>query len=605
MKRLELLAPAKDFATAVAAIDCGADAVYMGASQFGARHEAGNSDEAFARATEYAHRFGARIYCTLNTVLLDHELAAAERLARRMIEAGADALIVQDMAYRRMNLPVELHASTQMCNTTAEGVRFLADCGFSRVVLERALSLEEIRRIGRTTDVELECFIHGAICVSHSGHCFLARSMDPARSGNRGTCSQPCRLQWDLTDNSGRRLIASKHLLSPRDFNLTARLGELIDAGVSSFKIEGRLKDANYVRNIVAWYNRALDDAIACRPGFERASEGKSRPDFRPDPQKSFTRGETEYYLDGKCRGAASFDTPKSVGEPLGRVAAVGRTSFRMDRATDLAAGDGICFRSAAGLTGTNVNAANGVCITPNRMAGIIVGAEVFRNSDRRFNLALERSRTRRTIAVRAHCTADETGARVTFADHYGNRADFAVDQPLEAAADGEQMRRTAELQLAKSGGTIFDVASVGLDLGGRFIPSSLLATLRRGGLEALERVRNARPRVSKQLPEKPVPSPRNHLEAADNITNRLAEAFWRDHGVETIEAGFDAGTPTAGRRVMECSYCIRREIGACLREGTTLRTELYLVRGTRRYRLEFDCRACQMYLIDTQAKQI
>ncbi len=600
MKRLELLAPAKDWATAVAAIDCGADAVYMGASQFGARHEAGNSDEEFARAAEYAHRFGARIYCTLNTVLFDHELAAAEQLARRMIDAGADALIVQDMAYRRMNLPVELHASTQMCNTTAEGVRFLADCGFSRVVLERALSIGEIRAIGRATEVELECFIHGAICVSHSGHCFLARSLDPARSGNRGTCSQPCRLPWDLVDDSGRRLIASKHLLSPRDFNLTARLGEMIDAGVCSFKIEGRLKETNYVRNIVAWYNRALDDAIASRPGFVRASEGRSRPDFTPDPQKSFTRGETVYYIDGKRRGVASFDTPKSVGEPLGRVTAVDRSSFRMDRAADLAAGDGLCFRSAAGLVGTNVNAVDGVRITPNRMAGIVVGAEVFRNSDRRFNLALERSRTRRTIAVRACCTADETGVRVTFADGYGNTADCTVGQPLEAAADNDKMRRTAEQQLAKSGGTIFEVEAVGLDLGGRFIPSSLLATLRRGGLEALDRVRNARPRGSNPLPEKPVPSPRKQLTATDNVTNRLARAFWRDHGVETIEAGFDAGTSTAGRRVMECSYCIRREIGACLREGSALRGELSLVRGARRYRLEFDCRACRMYLVDS-----
>lgn len=603
MKKLELLAPAKDWATAVAAIDCGADAVYMGASQFGARHEAGNSDEEFARAAEYAHRFGARIYCTLNTLLFDHELAAAERLARRMIDAGADALIVQDMAYRRMNLPVELHASTQMCNTAVEGVKFLADCGFSRVVLERALSIGEIRAIGRATEVEIECFIHGAICVSHSGHCFLARSLDPARSGNRGTCSQPCRLPWDLVDDSGRRLIASKHLLSPRDFNLTARLGEMIDAGVCSFKIEGRLKEIQYVRNIVAWYNRALDDAIACRSGFVRASEGQSRPDFTPDPQKSFTRGETTYYMDGKRRGVASFDTPKSVGEPLGRVAAVDRNAFRMDRAADLAAGDGICFRSAAGLAGTNVNAVDGVRVMPNRMAGIVVGAEVFRNSDRRFNLVLERSRTRRTIAVRALCTADETGVRVTFADGYGNTADYAVSQPLDVAADHEKMRRTAEQQLTKSGGTIFEVETVAMDLGGRFIPSSLLATLRRGGLEALERVRRARPGSSKQLPEKPVPSPRKRLTAADNVTNRLAEAFWRDHGVQTIEAGFDAGTPTAGRRVMECSYCIRREIGACLREGSALRGELSIVRGTRRYRLEFDCRACRMYLIDNQMK--
>ena len=338
VKSIELLAPAKDLQAAVAAVDYGADALYIGGARFGARHAAGNSAEEIARAVEYAHQYGVRVHATLNTLLYDGELAEAERQARELIAAGVDALIVQDMALRRMNLPVELHASTQAATRTPEQALFLERCGFARVILERALSFDEIRAIRAACGGDLECFVHGAICVGYSGRCFLSRSMSE-RSGNRGACSQPCRLTYDLVDESGRTVVKGRHLLSVRDLNLSDRIGELIDAGITSFKIEGRLKDVGYIKNVVSHYRQRIDRELASRPGFCRSSVGESRPDFQPDPSKSFTRGESEYFFDGRRAGVASFDTPKAVGEFVGRVARVDGRSFTLAEPHDLAPG--------------------------------------------------------------------------------------------------------------------------------------------------------------------------------------------------------------------------------------------------------------------------
>ena len=425
VKTVELLAPAKDYASAVAAVDYGADAVYIGGAKFGARQAAGNSAEEIARVVEYARRYGVRVHAALNTLVWDDELEEAERQARELIAAGVDALIVQDMALRRMSLPVELHASTQVCNSTPEGARFLGEAGFARVILERNLSLDEIRAICSATAAEVECFVHGAICVGFSGRCFLSRSMS-GRSGNRGACSQPCRLAWDLTDGRGRTYIAGKHLLSVRDMNLSHRIGDLLDAGVTSFKIEGRLKDTNYIKNVVAYYRRAVDEALAVRPGFVRSSAGESVPDFTPDPSKSFTRGESEYFFAGKRPGVASFDTPKAVGEYVGRVAKVFGNGFTLLGEAELAPGDGICFITPHGVTGTNVNAAEGRRIVPNRMEGIVAGAEVYRNSDRLFNLRLERSRTRRVIPATAVAEVSAEGFAITYTDCEGVTASAA-----------------------------------------------------------------------------------------------------------------------------------------------------------------------------------
>ncbi len=603
VRAVELLAPARDYASAVAAVDYGADAVYIGGAKFGARHAAGNSVEEIARVVEYARRYGVRVHATLNTLLWDEELAAAEAQARELIAAGVDALIVQDMALRWMDLPVELHASTQVCNRTAEGARFLGEAGFARVILERALSLEEIRAICAATTAEVECFVHGAICVGYSGRCFLSRSLSE-RSGNRGACSQPCRLAWDLTDGRGRSYMTGKHLLSVRDMNLSARLGELLDAGVTSFKIEGRLKETGYIKNVVAYYRQAVDEALAQRPQLRRSSVGESVPDFVPDPVRSFTRGESEYFFDGKRPGVASFDTPKAVGAYVGRVAQVGRGAFRLDGSQTLAPGDGICLVTPQGVTGTNINAAEPGRVVPNRMEGVVVGAEVYRNYDSRFVRQLERSRTRRVIPVSVVVEVTAGEVRMTATDCEGVKAAAGRRMAFEAAKNAEANAATLRLQAMKSGDTIFAVRQVEVRGAEWFVPASLAAELRRECLERLLNERLARVPEHRLLPEHPAAKyPAERLTAAENVTNRLAEAFYRDHGVREIEAPLERAATTAGQCVMRSSYCIRREIGECLREKPRLKGDLYLERGTRRYRLEFDCGRCEMGLVDDTGK--
>ena len=596
MKRLELLAPARDYASAVAAVDAGADAIYIGGARFGARHAAANSVDDIRRAAEYAHLYGVRVHATLNTLLYDDELAAAERQARELVAAGVDALIVQDMALRRMSLPVELHASTQTAIRTPAEAAFLGSAGFARVILERALSLDEIRAICRATTAEVECFVHGAICVGYSGQCYLSRSMS-ARSGNRGECSQPCRLSYDLEDAAGRRILRGKHLLSVRDLNLADRLGALIDAGVTSFKIEGRLKDEGYIRNVVAYYRRRLDEAIASRDDCRRASVGETRLDFTPDPAKSFTRGESEYFLMGRSAGVASFDTPKSVGEFVGRVAACDVRGFTLDRDAALAAGDGICI----GADGTNVNSVEGRRIAPNRMpASIRPGAAVYRNLDSRFRLQLERSRMRRVIPAEACVTVASDRVTFRYTDCEGLSAEASCEGVFEPAGDPAKMAEGLRTQAARSGDTPFDVQRVEVTGAEWFVPLSLAGALRREALAELRRLRVARVPEHRILAEDPcAPYPAAALSAEGNVTNRLAERFYRDHVVTRIERGLDLEASTAGRRVMRSAYCIRREIGECLLEDSRLGGDLFLVRGAKRYRLAFDCARCEMSLID------
>lgn len=596
MNYVELLAPAKDFETAVAAIEAGADALYMGGPRFGARQAAGNSLEEIARTVAYAHQFGVRVHVTINTLLYDEELTEAEAQARALIGVGVDALIVQDMALRRMNLPVELHASTQVNNMTPEGARFLGEVGFRRVILERSLSLEEIRAIRQATDAELECFVHGAICVGYSGRCFLSRSMTSDRSGNRGACSQPCRLTYDLINERGERLLTGKHLLSVRDLNLTARLGELMDAGICSFKIEGRLKDITYVRNVVAWYRAAIDRELSQRPHLRRASVGRSLPDFTPDPAKSFTRGFSEYLYGGKVAGLASFDTPKAVGEFIGRVKSIGRQDLLLDRPHTLESGDGICFAGR----GTNINRVEGARIFPNRMEGLAIGMEIYRNFDRKFTQAVERSRLRRVIPTVAAVEITATTLRLRYRDCEGVEAEVVRSGEFSEAQQPEKMRSTLQTQLQRSGDTIFAVEAVQVVGEPRFVPASLLSEVRREALERLLQQRLARPLTHDIRPENPLPRyPKQHLSAQENVTNRLAEAFYRDHGVEQIERGLDLHPSMQGRVVMRSGYCLRRELGQCLRQNPTWREELYLQHGPFRYRLHFDCRQCEMSLVD------
>lgn len=600
MRRLELLAPAKDFDTAVDAINCGADAVYIGAGKFGARHSATNSVKDIARVAEYAHLFGVKVYATLNTLLFDNELEEARQQALALIEAGVDALIVQDMAYCRMGLPIELHASTQTNCVTPERVKFFEEVGFARAILERSLSKAQIREIRKATNIELEAFVHGAICVSQSGRCFFSRSTSE-RSGNRGECSQPCRLEYDLCNDKGEIIIKSKHLLSVRDLDLSARLGEMIDEGITSFKIEGRLKDRAYVRNIVSLYRKLLDKEIAKRNDVKRSSLGSSTIEFEPNASRTFTRGAGEYFFDGKQRGVASFDTPKAMGERIGKIRQVDRRGVILDAKHDLATGDGVCFISNGALIGTNVVGVEGERVQLNRYDGVAVGVELFRNYNRLFSQAVERSRVKRTISADLHLQFSENTIILTATDESGISATATAECATEEARDKRKGEEALRRQLSRSGDTIFEVRDITIE-NLRFAPMSVVGALRREVFELLERERKySFPTIEKgQFIEKQdIKYPTALLTPQDNVTNRLAREFYADHGVEEIAEGLDCRTSTAGEQVIISDYCIRREIGECLLEKPRLKGDLFLVRGTKKYRLSFDCKACQMRLID------
>ena len=601
--KIELLAPARDLRSARAAIDCGADAVYMGGPRFGARQAAGNSVADIAAVAEYARRFGVRVYVTLNTLLFDDELADAERIARQVVEAGADALIVQDMAYLEMELEgVELHASTQTFNASPEKAAFLADCGFSRVILERNLSLEEIRRIRAATDVELECFVHGAICVCYSGRCYMSRTMSP-RSGNRGDCMQACRLPYDLLDAAGNVLMAGKHLLSVRDMDLSGRLGDLLDAGVTSFKIEGRLKDEAYVRNVVAWYRTRLDREIAARPGLVRASEGQSDPGFEPDLARTFSRGRTEYFFDGRRAGVSTPDTPKAVGGFVCRVARSGPGWFEPQGGEAFAPGDGICFMYGGRLAGTNVNGTEGGRVQLNKEWKLPAGTEIYRNYDRRFSARLEGARARRSVRVSVTVSFDEGAVSAEFRDGDGCSATASVVCGNGAAREPEKVLEMLRTQLVRSGDTMFDVAEVcfvdGME-GVPFVRVSEANALRREGLEALLRHRTER--RTERHPARAAAGcryPYGTPEASENVTNRLARRFYERVGGAGAAPGYDLQADLRGVAVMRTPFCVRREHGMCLKgrrdEGPA---PLWLRHGPFVYRLEFDCAQCMMSVV-------
>ncbi len=591
----ELLAPARDYDAARAAVDFGADAIYAGGPAFGARAGACNSAEDIARMADYARPYGVRVYVALNTLLFPGETDEARDVAVRMIAAGADALIVQDMAYLRMGLEgVELHASTQTQNSTPERVAFLERCGFSRVILERGLSLRQMEEIRAATTVGLEAFVHGAICVCRSGRCYMSRSMG-SRSGNRGDCSQPCRLPWDLIDGAGKVHIKGKHLLSLRDLNLSRHIPAMLAAGIDSFKIEGRLKDALYVKNVVAFYRAAMDAAMGS--DMRRASAGVSRPDFVPDPSKSFSRGFTPYYFSGRSRGAASFDTPKAAGEVMGRVVSAGRRDFFLDRHSDLSPGDGICL--ADGSSGTGVNAVDGRRITPNVMDGIRPGAEILRNRDHSFEADLTRSRTRRVIEAQARVEVGPDSITLVLDDGCGRRAEARAEGGFDPARDAEKMLQTIKTQTCRSGDTPLaitraDVAAAG---GVPFVPLSQLNALRRSAAEALLAIPLPRPE-SVPRAELPAKMPAGLGGGYANITNPLAEKFHLDHGATDMVPGWDLAAGMKGVEVMSTPYCIRRETGQCLRGRHTLAGPLFIEHGRHRYALEFDCENCEMKII-------
>ncbi len=600
MTRVELLAPAKDLDSGMAAINCGADAVYIGASRFGARESAGNSLADIDNLINYAHKYWARVYVTVNTLLHDNELPQAERLINQLYDLGADALIIQDAGLLELELPpIPLFASTQMHNHTPERVAFLEKVGFQRAILARELSLEQIKEIRASTSIELETFIHGALCVSYSGQCYLSYALG-GRSGNRGQCAQPCRRPYRLVDADGKVLQEQRYLLSLRDLNLSGSLDELLDAGVRSFKIEGRLKDKTYVMNIVGYYRQKLDALLETRQ-LRPAASGKVQLDFTPDPNKTFNRGYTTYFLHGRKKPVGATDTPKSTGEPLGRITRLGRNSFTLDGKVEIHRGDGLCFFNAQHeLVGTTVNDAQGQTVFPDRMIGLSAGALVFRNHDHAFLNALEKSKPARKIAVRFRLAASLKGLALFAQDEDGNEAMHAVEIEKVAAEKPDQALETIEKQLRKLGGTEYECTFVRIDLPeAYFIPVSTLNSLRRGALEALARVREENfPFQEGGAVVNAFPFPARELTFQGNVLNQKAEDFYRRHGVVKIEPAAESGLDLRGRKVMTTRHCVKHQLGWCPKEKPDLRLAepLTLVDEENHVlQLRFRCKECEM----------
>ncbi|MBO7436338.1 MAG: U32 family peptidase [Bacteroidaceae bacterium] len=605
-RTIELLAPAKNLECGIEAIKHGADAVYIGAGRFGARQAAGNSVDDIAQLTRFAHFYGAKVYVTVNTILKDSELADAEKLIWQLYEAGADALLVQDMAVLKMKLPpIALHASTQCDVRLADKVRFLADCGFTRVVLARELSLAEITEIHKACpDVELECFVHGALCVSYSGQCYASQYCF-GRSANRGECAQFCRLKFDLADSDGNTLIAGKHLLSLRDMNRMAYLEELMDAGVCSFKIEGRLKEVSYVKNVTAAYSQAIEKILNRRDDFVRASSGRSVPHFSPDVNRSFNRGFTDYFLHGRTDDIWSFGTPKSIGEKMGPVKEVGRGWIKVSGFKAFHNGDGICFFNRAGeLEGYRVNRVEGnrvfLFLESGEMPSLSAGTELYRNYDIEFEKVLSKESATRKIGVDILFEETTTGYQVTMTDEDGLSATSSVEWQKEDARTPQQ--DNIRTQLGKMGNTGFEVQDVDVRLEGeRFIPSSLLSDLRRQVTAELEKTRlesYVRPDVGASAnPVYPV----NQLTYLGNVMNVQARTFYQDHGVKNIDDAFEKNAPDSGV-IMFCRHCIKNAMGLCTknpRRDMKVQEPLWLVsQDGRRFRLRFDCSKCQMEIL-------
>ena len=606
MRALELLAPAKNLECGIAAIDHGADAVYIGASRFGARVAAGNCVDDIRRLCDYAHPFGVKVYVTVNTILYDDELEATRQLLQELQQAGVDAILVQDMAILEMRkeklemgnddepFPI-LHSSTQTDNRTPEKVRWLRDLGFSRVVLARELSVEEIAAIHREVpDVELEVFVHGALCVSYSGICYASQHCF-GRSANRGECAQFCRMKFSLVDAEGREVEHDRHLLSLKDMNQSDYLEELIEAGATSFKIEGRLKDVPYVKNVTAAYSQRLNQIISRHPDqYCRSSKGECHYTFTPDLNRTFNRGYTNYFLHGRQPDIASFDTPKARGEFVGTVKEIRHDSFNVAGTASFANGDGLCFfNKERQLVGFRANRVVGNRIYPYRMPqGLLSGMRLYRNNDQEFERLLSRPSAERKIPIRLSLRAVDDGFEL-------NGIRFTAEHQMAQKPQRENIIR----QLTKLGDTIYTCEEVDIPEDfNYFIPNSVLSEMRRTLMEKMRNeifgMRNDDIRTN------PCSANRGYQHSSfltshfsypylSNISNRLSQQFYGSKELTAYELKGGSGP------IMQCRHCIRYALGYCVKHGglrPTWHEPLSLVLGDgRRFRLEFDCQHCQM----------
>lgn len=597
---IELLAPAKNLECGIEAINHGADAVYIGAPRFGARAAAGNSLADIEALVQYAHLYNVRIYVTVNTILRDDELKETEVMIWDLYRVGVDALIVQDMGLTQLNLPpIPLHASTQMDNRTVEKVRFLADAGFRQVVLARELSVNEISRIhAACPDTLLEVFIHGALCVSYSGQCYVSEACF-GRSANRGECAQFCRLQFDMTDADGKVIEKGKHLLSLKDMNQSDNLEELLDAGASSLKIEGRLKDVSYVKNVTAYYRQKLDALFKRRKEYVRASSGSVKPAFRPQLDKSFSRGFTDYFAHGRNPGIFSFNTPKSLGEEVGTVKEIRGNYLTVAGVKAFRNGDGLCYLDAQGrLQGFRVNRVENNKLFPQEMPRIKPKTVLYRNFDQEFDRIMQKKSAERKLTVDVSLAENNFGFTLTMCDEDGNSVSMALSKNKELARTPQHDNLIN--QLGKLGNTPFVPRNIEVDLSENwFIPSSELAELRRATVEKLLSLRRINyHRELWRMPETEHPYPQKELTYLGNVMNKEAAAFYQKHGVEKIAPAFEVEHPE-GAALMFCKHCLRYSMGWCPvhhKVKSPYREPYYLVSGDgKKFRLQFDCKNCQM----------
>lgn len=599
---IELLSPAKNLECGMEAVNHGADAVYIGPSRYGARVDAGNSMADIAKLVQYAHLYGAKVFVTLNTILTDKELEEAEKLIYDCYNAGVDALIVQDMGILKLSLsPIALHASTQTDNRTPEKVEFRRQVGFQRVVLARELSLNEIAEIHRATPVELEAFVHGALCVSYSGQCYMSQAAT-GRSANRGCCAQYCRLPYSLVDADGKTLVNNKHLLSLKDMNRADYLKEMIDAGVTSFKIEGRLKEVEYVKNITAFYRQRLDAILGSDASLTRPSWGKSSFTFVPNPQKTFHRGSTDYFLHAQRNDIACFDTPKSVGEYLGKVKNISQGSLTMDCQQELHNGDGLCYLGADGtMTGFRVNNVSEGKIIPAQMpTDLAVGTPIYRNYDHQFLKQLSIPSAERKIGITMSITDVDDNIELTLVAENGITITEKMSFEKQLAQKPEKAVETLKTQLSKLGGTPFVATQIDVQFSQPwFLPNSQVAELRRHAIAAL----TERLSIIHLSPDTPLQTdasaqyPETSLTYLGNVLNAKAAAFYQEHGVEHVLPAFETkNIPNAV--LMFCKHCIRYSLGWCKKNPSStpeLTEPLFLKYKNQMFQLEFDCKNCMM----------
>lgn len=603
-KIIELLAPAKNLICGRAAISHGADAIYIGGPKFGAREDAGNSLQDIEILVEEAQIFGVKVYVALNTILYDSELEDARQQIKNLYEIGVDALIIQDMGILEMDLPpISLHASTQLHNYLPGQIKFLEAIHFKRAVLARELSIDQICEIRSQTSIELEAFIHGSLCVSFSGRCYLSNAIG-GRSANRGACAQPCRKRYTLFDADKKIISSDQHLLSLKDLNHSDSIKELAEAGIQSFKIEGRLKDVDYVKNITAFYRKKMDAFLEDQPEFKTASAGKSFISFEANPAKSFNRGTTDYFLHGRSKDIVSFESPKFLGESVGEVTQVTTKYFEIKSALEIANNDGLVFISAAGESvGIKVNVVERSRIFPDKLNGIYPGAKVYRNYDHLFQQQLKSDLTIRKIAVSIEISESDNGFELTALDESGIVVTSDYNLPKNPARDILKSKETITHQLTKSGDTPFFVS--GVETNGTekfFFQASALNAMRRDLLDRITEERKKKTRSDIINEPNSFPYPDKEIGYEGNISNRLARQFYIRHGVKNPEMAFEKQSDPHGKTVMTTKHCLKFQMGFCPKYGgkkpVNFSEPFSLSDGINDLRLDFDCLQCVMKVI-------